>query len=54
MAEIKASVHIKTDDVDGWTVEANIECEQCGCLQISVHPNCERIECQICGYMMPT
>ena len=47
-------VHDVTDCVhceQSWKTEQS-ECERCGHKQISVHPDCERIECSICGFMM--
>ena len=34
-----------------WKTERTV-CERCGHWQVSVHPDCERIECAACGYMM--
>jgi len=34
-----------------WKAERSV-CERCGTVQVSVHPDCERIECEVCGYMM--
>lgn len=29
-----------------------IECERCDLRWMAAHPNCERLECPACGYMM--
>lgn len=35
---------------DLWKTEL-LACVRCGHEQVSVHPNCERIECAQCGFM---
>lgn len=49
---VETSVQIETDDAEGWTVEKELYCDNCGCIQISVHPNCSELECRICGNMI--